>query len=147
DGYGGTVISSSLAERAYVEMTPAGEIELDVCGSAARIGGPQDLALDGSDADVARAVFTAFPRAVTERAFRLKAWTEIPFAAGLSGSTAMVAAVLGATLRLLDIPLGRHATAEMTRHIEFHIMNCVCGFQDQYMAVFGGLSYMEFRDK
>ena len=31
DGYGGTVISSALGERAEVEMTPAGEILLDIC--------------------------------------------------------------------------------------------------------------------
>src|SRR5690242_3852170 len=124
DGYGGTVISSALAERALVEMTPAGEILLDICGCQERIGGPQDLAPTGSHADIAKAVFTAFPRAVTERAFHLKAWTTVPFQSGLSGSTAMLAAILGATLRLLDLPLSPYEIAETIRHIEFDIMDC-----------------------
>lgn len=147
DGYGGTVLSCSLAERAVVEITPAEEIVLDICGYQERLSGPQDVSLSGTLADVARAVFIAFPAAVREQRFYLKARTTIPFQAGLAGSTAMLAAILGATLRLLDYPLNPYETAETVRRIEFDIMDCVCGFQDQYMAVFGGLNYLDFRSK
>jgi galactokinase/mevalonate kinase-like predicted kinase len=147
DGYGGTVISSSLSERAVVEITPADDIVLEICGHRERITGVQDLALNGSYADVAKAVFNLFEDAVTQRKFHLRASTTVPIQAGLAGSTTMLIAILGATLRLLDINLAPHEIAETARHIEFNIMNCVCGFQDQYMAVFGGLNYMDFRDK
>src|SRR4051812_45143657 len=90
DGYGGTVISSSLAERAVVEITPASDIRLDICGYQDPIRGVEDLALKQSFTDVAKAVFTMFPMAVTERKFHLKAWTTVPIEAGLAGSTAMV---------------------------------------------------------
>ena len=147
DGYGGTVISSSLAERAVVEITPADDIVLEICGYEERITGVPDLALNNSYADVAKAVLTLFESAVTERKFHLKAHTTVPVQAGLAGSTTMLVAILGAVVRMLDIRLSPYEIAETARHIEFTIMNCVCGFQDQYMAVFGGLNYLDFRDK
>src|SRR5688500_13434285 len=140
DGYGGSVISSSLSERAVVQITPADDILLEICGYQERITGVQDLQLNGSYADVAKAVLTLFEDAVTQRKFHLKATTTVPIQAGLAGSTTMLIAILGATLRLLDINLTPYEIAETARHIEFNIMNCVCGFQDQYMAVFGGRS-------
>ena len=66
--------------------------------------------------------------------------------AGLAGSTAMLVALLGAVLRL-EIPLNRYEIAELARRIEFDLMGVTCGFQDQYMAAFGGLNYLDFRDK
>lgn len=147
DGYGGTVVSSSLLERAVVEITPADDIRLEICGYHHRIRGTEDLRLDNSFTDVAKAVFTLFDSAVKEHKFHLRAWTTVPIQAGLSGSTAMLVAILGATLRMLDIRLNPHQIAETARHIEFNIMNCVCGFQDHYMTVFGGVNCLDFRDK
>jgi galactokinase/mevalonate kinase-like predicted kinase len=147
DGYGGSVISSSLSERAVVEITPADDIRIDVCGHQARVRDQQDLELNQSFTDVAKAVFSFFPDSVRERRFHLKAWTTVPIQAGLAGSTTMLIAILGATLRMLEIPLSRYEIAETARHIEFHRLSCVCGFQDQYMASFGGLKYLDFRGK
>lgn len=147
DGYGGTVISNSVAERATVEITPADDILLDICGYQERLRGTEDLGLNGTYADVAKAVFTMFPSSVTERKFHLKADTTVPIKSGLAGSTTMLIAILGAVLRMLEIRLTPYEIAETARHIEFTIMNVVCGFQDQYMVVFGGLNYMDFRDK
>jgi galactokinase/mevalonate kinase-like predicted kinase len=147
DGYGGSVISCSLAERAVVEIVPADETVLEICGDRAPVRNPSDLRLNGGYADVARAVLTVFDSAVTSRKFHLKGWTDIPMQSGLAGSTAMLAAILGGVLRLLDLRLTPYEVAETVRHIEFNVMNCVCGFQDQYMTVFGGLHYLDFRDK
>ena len=36
--------------------------------------------------------------------------------------------------------------AEMARHIELNYM-ALCGYQDAYMCTFGGLNYMDFRQK
>lgn len=147
DGYGGTVISSSLSERAVVEITPANDIVVDVCGYEARLSSPEDLTLTDSFTDVAKAVFTYLPGSVREHRFHLKAWTTVPIQAGLAGSTTMLIAILGATLRMVGLTLTPYEVAEAARDIEFNLMNCVCGFQDQYMAVFGGLNYLDFRDK
>lgn len=147
DGYGGTVISASLAERAEVEITPADDIQVEVCGHRASISSPHDLALSGSFTDVAKAVFAFLPESVRQWKFHLTARTHVPICAGLAGSTTMLIAILGATLRMLGLEWSRYEIAEAARLIEFNQMNCVCGFQDQYMAVFGGLKYLDFRDK
>lgn len=147
DGYGGTVIASTLSERAVVEIVPADEIVLEVCGYGERLRGPDDLALSDHYTDVVKAVFTAYPAAVTEHTFHLRAATTVPIQAGLAGSTTMLIAILGATLRMLGIDMPPYEIAETARRIEFDILKCVCGFQDQYMAVFGGVNYLDFRDK
>ncbi len=147
DGYGGSVLSSSLSERAVVELTPADEIRLEICGYTEVVRGPEDLALNGSYADVAKSVFTMFEEAVKGRGFHLRAWTTVPIQAGLAGSTTMLTAILGATLRMLDLRLSPYEIAETVRYIEFNILRVVCGFQDQYMAAFGGLNYLDFREK
>lgn len=147
DGYGGTVISCSLAERATVHLTLSDEIVLDVCGEHEEVRGLGDLRLTGGFTDVAKAVLTAFPDSVTGFRFHLSAATDVPMRAGLAGSTAMLTAILGAVLQLLEIPLNRYEIAECARRIEFEGMDVVCGFQDQYMTVFGGLNCMDFRDK
>ncbi len=147
DGYGGTVVASSLAERAVVEIEPHDRIEIDVCGAHATIGSEADLALEKSYTDVARAVLLRHLAAVREHKFRLKAWTSVPTESGLAGSTAMLIAILGAVQRMLGLQQNPYEIAETARIIEFHTLDVVCGFQDQHMAVFGGLNLMDFRGK
>ena len=153
DGYGGTVVSTALAQRAWARIAPADETVLTVCGESARIADRRDLRLTGGYTDVARAVLTTFDtapgtqRSWVGRGFHLEADTEIPMRAGLAGSTAMLVAILGALLRWIELPLNRWEMAEAARKIEFEVMKVTCGFQDQYMAVFGGLNCMDFRGK
>lgn len=147
DGYGGCVVSSSLRERAVAEIVLADEIRLEICGHAQIVRGPEDLALDSGLADVAKAVLTFLDAPATEQGFHLRAETTIPVSSGLAGSTAMLVAILGAVLRFLGVSLSPYEVAETARHIEFGPLNCVCGFQDQYMASFGGLHYLDFRGK
>jgi galactokinase/mevalonate kinase-like predicted kinase len=147
DGYGGTVISCSLAERASVSLTLSETMVLDVCGCQEVIRTRDDLRLTGAHTDVAKAVLLTFDGAVPSRPFHLKATTRVPMRAGLAGSTAMIAAILGAVLRLLEIDMNRYQIAESTRKIEFEILGVTCGFQDQYMTTFGGLHCLDFRGK
>jgi galactokinase/mevalonate kinase-like predicted kinase len=147
DGYGGTVIATSLAERASVTLTPAANTLLEIGGHRTEIRDRAGLKLDGAYTDIAKAVLTQFDSLAVEKHFHLRAETAIPVQAGLSGSTAMLVAILGAVLRLLDLNLNRYEIAEAARRIEFEIMGVTCGFQDQYMAAFGGLNLMDFRGK
>jgi galactokinase/mevalonate kinase-like predicted kinase len=147
DGYGGTVVSTSLEQRAVVRIAPADATVITVCGESARVLSADDLKLNGGYTDVAKAVLVTFSTALKGRPFHLEADTQIPMRAGLAGSTAMLVAILGALLRWLELPLNRWEIAEAARKIEFEVMKVTCGFQDQYMAVFGGLNCMEFRGK
>jgi galactokinase/mevalonate kinase-like predicted kinase len=111
------------------------------------ISAAADLEPRGDLLDLAKAVLKGLEVRPGAQTFHLTTSTEIPMRAGLAGSTALVAAVFGAVAHYLGLTLHPHAMAEAIRDIEYEIMGVVCGFQDQYMAVFGGLNYLDFRDK
>ena len=145
DMYGGSVISCSTRERAYVSIEPHAGLLLESDTGRVEIRTRSDLQLKGDHCDILRAVIAH------QRYFRLKAhlncWTELPFASGLSGSTAMVAAALRAVTTFQGVEYAQHHFAELARSIELNYLGVICGYQDQYMATFGGLNYMDFRDK
>lgn len=145
DMYGGSVISCSLPERAYASIAPSDELVLESDQERVAVRRRADLQLKGDHCDILRAVIAH------QRFFHLRChircWSEVPFAAGLSGSTAMLAAALLAMLTYQGIRYPRHHFAEVARSIELNYMGVVCGYQDAYMATFGGVNYMDFRDK
>jgi len=148
DMYGGSVISCSTVERARCEIRDANALIVEADdGERQEIRTEADLEARGDRLDLAKAVLKGLKVRPGAHAFHLKTSTEIPMQAGLAGSTALVAAVFGAVAEQLGVRLHRHALAEAIRNVEYAIMGVVCGFQDQYMAAFGGLNYLDFRDK
>jgi galactokinase/mevalonate kinase-like predicted kinase len=65
----------------------------------------------------------------------------------MSGSTALVVAILQALLAWQGQYPDRYRLAERARYIELNYLEVVCGYQDAYMCTFGGLNYMDFRGK
>lgn len=149
DMYGGSVISCSTAERAEcVIETGFDDIVISAAGQSQSIVGVSDLDRRGDYLDLARvalAELDILPEGVA--GFRLETSTDIPMQAGLAGSTAMLTSIVGALLELVGRRLSLHEMAELVRSIEYQAMGVVCGFQDAYMSVFGGLNYMDFRGK
>lgn len=151
DMYGGSVISCSTHERAVCKLEPLTEgngIELEFLPDHQILASDGDLAAQGNRLDIAKAVLRGLgvdPTACVP--FKLSGRTAIPMQAGLAGSTALIAAAVGCVLEFLDKKLNRYATAELIRSIEYFQLGVVCGYQDHYMATFGGLNYMDFRDK
>ena len=145
DMYGGSVISCSLGERAYVSVEPADELSLESDQERVVVRHRADLQLAGDHCDILRAVI-AHQRWYGLRA-RVRCWSDVPFASGLSSSTAMVAAALRTLAAYQDIHYEPHYFAEVARSIELNYLGVVCGYQDQYMATFGHLNYLDFRDK
>src|SRR5205823_1090498 len=78
DGYGGTVVSTSLAQRASVRLVPSEATVVTVCGESVPIRSRADLCLTGGYTDVAKAVLTTFDTVLEGRGFHLEAETEIP---------------------------------------------------------------------
>ena len=151
DMYGGSVISCSTKERAECildNVSPGNVVSLEVSGDRQQLHSTSDLALRGDKLDIARAVLIALDvDPATAHPFVLHARTNIPMHAGLAGSTAILASITGAVLSHLGLRLNQYEIAELVRKIEYDVMRTVCGFQDHYMAVFGGLNYMDFRGK
>jgi galactokinase/mevalonate kinase-like predicted kinase len=146
DGYGGCVISCSLRERARVVLsTPGRELTVTVGGQSAVLGTRGDYRLKNDYFDCVRAVLSFLGR--YDLNFHMDISTDIPLNSGLAGSTAVLASTLAAVLRMLGRTHRRHHFAEMLRVIELNYLKVQCGYQDQYMTVFGGLNYMDFRGK
>lgn len=150
DMYGGTVISCSTRERARCSLSyDVDSLMITVSGQTQALETLDDLVLRPGDyLNVARAALSALeidPAATTP--FHLSAQTEVPMQAGLAGSTAILACITGALLTHLGLILSPYETAELVRKIEYDVLGIVCGFQDHYMAVFGGLNCLDFRGK
>jgi len=146
DGYGGCVISCSLRERAHVTLqSPTDELTLQVSGETTVLRERADYHLREDYFDCVRAVLSFLRR--FDLKFHMDVSTEIPFNAGLAGSTAVLVSVLSALLKLLKRDYHKHYLAEMLRVIELHYLKIQCGYQDQYMTVFGGLNHLDFRGK
>ncbi|MSS73012.1 MAG: hypothetical protein EXS64_16190 [Candidatus Latescibacteria bacterium] len=145
DMYGGTVISCSTAERAAVLVEPSDRMTFEVAGRRCTIRTPRDLALDGSTFDVAKAVVDFLD--IPDVACRIRWACDVPFAAGLSSSSAMIVALMNGLLAFLGRSYHPFQLAEMARCVDLHYMGILCGYQDSYMCTFGGLNYMDFRDK
>jgi len=146
-GYGGAVISCSVAARARVELITGGDaLTVTIAGRQQRFTGrPDEFALRDDYFDCVRAVIQFL------RLYDLKAEittaTDIPVQAGLAGSTALLTALVAAVHAALGRTMTPYHLAETVRIIELNYLKIQCGYQDQYMTVFGGLNYMDFRQK
>ena len=148
DMYGGSVLSCSTQERAECRLnTDADALTLTNEDESAGLHTADDLTLRGDKLDIARAALTLLQINPAQVKFALSLRTDIPMRAGMAGSTAMLAAIVGVLEAYLDLNLSPYHLAETMRKIEARIMGVVCGFQDQHMAVFGGLNFMEFAGK
>ncbi|MBM3262278.1 MAG: hypothetical protein FJY97_02475 [candidate division Zixibacteria bacterium] len=145
DMYGGSVISCSIAQRAVVTFYPCEGLVLETGGERRIVEKPDDLVLQGDYFDIARAVLTG--AGASDLKAHLCWTTDIPFRAGLSGSTALIVAMLGAVQTLRNAVRSAYEHAELARMIEYTHLKVFCGYQDAYMCTFGGLNYMDFREK
>ena len=132
DIYGGRVISCSVPARAQCRLTLSHEPQL-----------PSDLRLWN-------AAISRFP---LEESVKVDWSTAIPRSSGVSGSTALLAATMACVLRLtgnepdLVTSEGLATFAELVRDVERNEAGIMCGYQDAYMTVFGGLQFLNFEGK
>jgi len=160
DMYGGSVISCSTSERANVTVEDYDVLELEVAGTVRTIRTPQDLDQDGDMFDAVLAAIEYFE--LGDARIRIKAQSDIPIRAGLSGSTAVMTALVAGLLEWMEMKdlhtpeetawgkqayKNRHILAEIVRHIELYFLKIVCGYQDAYMCSFGSLNFLDFHDK
>jgi galactokinase/mevalonate kinase-like predicted kinase len=158
--YGGSVISCSTVERAFVTIEENDCLEIVVEDKTRKILKPEDLVQDGGMFDAVLAVFEYFD--LKNAPIKVTVTSHIPVNAGLSGSTAVMTALVAALLEWMDIHdfggderslwcrknrQNRYILAETVRHIELYFLKIVCGYQDAYMCSFGSLNFLDFRDK
>lgn len=145
DMYGGTVISCAIPLRARCTLEPSAQLTFQ---SRERALTPDTLELQSDEFDVCRVALRALGFSPESAQFALRIETDIPTQAGLAGSSALLTAIVACLLRYREKALPTpHQLAEQVRRIEAKELRVTCGYQDFYMAVFGGLTLMEFRDK
>ncbi len=144
DMYGGSVISCSTKERARVDIQPADRLILDAGAEQRVISTPDDLVTREDIFDIARVALSGSES--TDLRVRISWTTDIPFRAGLSGSTALLVSMVAGLLAFRGTRLSPYHQAELVRRIEYRNLT-FCGYQDAYMCTFGGLHYMDFRGK
>jgi galactokinase/mevalonate kinase-like predicted kinase len=145
DMYGGSVLSCSVGMRARVTVTRARGIVLQTGEEEWRIADRADLRPQDDRFDLVRAILDYMR--LPQLNCRVQYESDIPIRSGMSGSTALVVAILQALLAWQGEYPNRYHLAERARHIELNYLRVACGYQDAYMCTFGGLNYMDFRGK
>lgn len=145
DMYGGTVISCTVPLRARCNLSPSDRLSLQL---GTRTLQPKDLDLQSDELDVFRVALKGLGFTVDNARFGLQAESDIPPQAGLAGSTALLTTIIACLLKQRDGGWrSLYHLAETVRQVEAEVLQVACGFQDQHMAAFGGMNYMDFRDK
>lgn len=66
--------------------------------------------------------------------------SEIPFGAGLSGSSAMNVALCGAMMKLKGVDIDKSRVVQVARDLEARVLGVPTGMQDYYASVYGGVN-------
>jgi galactokinase/mevalonate kinase-like predicted kinase len=146
DMYGGTVISVTTEERAQCVLRPAQGLEIACGGLLLFVSGDGDLQPCGDLLDMGRAIARHFGLG-PDAGMRMELSTDVPVQAGMGGSASLIVAAVGALDRWFGWGLHPWAIAETARKVEYRTLGVLCGFQDQHMAVFGGLNLIDCRGK
>ena len=128
--YGGGVISCSTPVRNRCTIEDAKEWDL-----------PEDTRL--WDAAIKRLPLPS------NQKYKVTWETGVPRSSGLSGSTALLAATVACIFTVIgqELPEDLREFAELVRDIELKEAGIVCGYQDAYMCVLGGMNKMDFAGK
>ena len=145
--HGGVVVNLAISRYAYAELrlTEERRIVLHSRDTGERVVAErlEDLVYDDR-LDMLKAVARAMHRYDT--GFELSIASSVPPRSGLGGSAALFVASI-ATFNELEREYRRdlHEVAELAWHIERDELRNLGGRQDQYVATFGGLNFIEFK--
>lgn len=144
---GATTVNFALSLRARVriETSDDNRIVLESRDRGVRIESTlehvDDLAADRQLELVSKMVHFFRP----ETGFHLVAHSEAPAGAGISGSSALAIALIGALNRLVGDRYDPHKFVSIAANIESTVIKVPAGFQDYYPAFYGSVSSVHFR--
>ena len=146
DMYGGAVISVTTEERARCVLLPGDGLVIACGDSELEVATDGDLAPCDDALDIGRAIARHFGLG-PDAGLRMELSTNVPVQAGMGGSASLIVAAVGALDRWFEWDMHPWKLAETARKVEYRTLGVLCGFQDQHMAVFGGLNFMDFGGK
>lgn len=145
DGYGGSMIACSIKNRACVEIEKSDQLIVENEWESKTLSWKNDFNNQGDNFDIVRSVLRYYH--LYDLKAHIKVASDVPVQAGMAGSTALLSAIQSAVLAFTGVKHHPYHLAELIRIIELNYMKCQCGYQDAYMTTFGGLNYLDFRDK
>lgn len=128
---GGTVCAVAIARYATAQVSGGAGPEPDASAT-----------IPERDAPLVRAALGR--SGIDDGRIRVRLHSDFPIGAGLGGSSAASAALLGALDRWRGVPIDRTAIAERGRRIEVNDLGVPGGRQDHYCATHGGLLDLSF---
>ena len=149
DLYGGAILNATINMYAYATIEPLenGKIILEAVDRKEKceFEMQQSLPIDGM-LDLLKGVYNHIVKHFTKQplSFKLTTHTDSPAGSGMGTSSTLVAAILGAFVEWLNLPLGEYDIAHLAYQIERVDLAMAGGKQDQYAATFGGFNFMEF---
>ncbi len=163
DGYGGKAIAMTLENfNATATVAPCERLEL-VAGGGRRLvmATPADatgaFAHEHGDGGLRlmraalRRFFIRSPHLLTEatfdtQAFRVRFATDIPEEVGLSGSSAIIIAVMRALMTWFDESISPWELAELALAAELEDLGLACGPMDRVIQAYEGVVVMDLRE-
>jgi len=139
DHYGGKCISFTFDKKA--EVTVQDNPKLIIENGRKR---DFDLNYNGSN-DLIKAVIKNL--GLENEKFKIEYNSEIPFGSGLAGSSAIAVAAIRALKEYFGLDISEFEIAERSRNVETEELGIDIGFQDGYSVAFGGILYMDFKNK
>ncbi len=152
DLYGGAILNATISLCAYASIEPIAEKKIIVQAMDRNEQQVHDYAkelpIDGT-LDLLKGVYNRVNKmyGFPETGFKLSTFVDAPAGSGLGTSSTLVAAILGAFVEMLKLPLGDYDIAHLAYEIERYDLSLAGGRQDQYAATFGGVNFMEFYEK
>jgi len=149
DLYGGAILNATLSLYAHASIEPLEDEQIIIEAADRNEKRVWDfekvLPIDGT-LDLLKGVYNSIQRDYggIKGGFKLTTFVDAPAGSGLSTSSTLVVAIIGAFTEMLRLPLGEYDIAHYAYQIERKELSLAGGRQDQYAATFGGVNYMEF---
>ncbi len=143
DMFGFSTLAVAIDLRAHTKIEDCKEtyIEIEAIGS-------ENISKElkfGTKFDIVKATIKRFK--LYEKNFKLEIRTEIPELSGLGGSASITVATLATLNKRFELGLNSYQIAEHSQRCESLELGMRNGYQDWYVATFGGILFMDFKNK
>jgi D-glycero-alpha-D-manno-heptose-7-phosphate kinase len=135
---GGCVLSSAINKYIFVTIKERFDDKL-------RVGYTRTEIVDQLDEINHELIRESLRKTGVNKGVEIVTMGDIPAGSGLGSSSTVTVGALHAMHAYLDTPVPKEQLAEEACDIEVNILGKPIGYQDQYIAAFGGLRFIEFQ--
>lgn len=134
---GGCVLSSAINKFIFVTVKERFDDKI-------RVGYTRTEIVDGIDEIAHELIRESLRKANVQKGVEIITMGDIPAGSGLGSSSTVTVGALHALYAYRDMLVTKDRLAEEACEIEVNTLGKPIGFQDQYIAAFGGLRFIEF---